>query len=61
MIKEADSLYYVIREHDAPRATVLHEDDYLKYYNPLKGDHRIEYSGTQNSCYRYFFGKYARV
>lgn len=54
-------MYYVIREHDIPRATVMHEDDYFKYYNPFKGDHRIEYSGTQNNCYRYFYGKYTTV
>ncbi|WP_157360857.1 hypothetical protein [Numidum massiliense] len=54
-------MYYVIREQHTSRATVMHEDEYLKYYNPFKKDHRIEYCGTQNNCYRYFYGRYPQV
>ncbi|WP_169835462.1 hypothetical protein [Novibacillus thermophilus] len=54
-------MYYVIREENVPRATVMHEDDYFKFFNPLRRDHRIEYSGSQNNCYRYFYGKYPRI
>jgi hypothetical protein len=46
-------MYYVIRDSEKLPPSIIHEDNYFAWYNPMKKDHRIEFRGTMNQCYTF--------
>ncbi|SFS31306.1 hypothetical protein SAMN05444972_101121 [Marininema halotolerans] len=46
-------MYYVILDSEKFPLSILHEDQYFEYYNPLKKDHRVEFRGSMNQCYTF--------
>ncbi|SDY14316.1 hypothetical protein [Thermoactinomyces sp. DSM 45892] len=44
-------MYYVIRDSEKLPPSIIHEDHYFAWYNPMKKDHRVEFRGTMNQCY----------
>lgn len=44
-------LYYVIRDADHLPLSIISEDNYFSWYNPMKKDHRVEFRGSLNECY----------
>ncbi|WP_107727865.1 hypothetical protein [Desmospora activa] len=46
-------MYYVIWDSEKFPPSILHEDQYFQWYNPMRNDHRVEFRGTMNQCYSY--------
>ncbi|MFD1427581.1 hypothetical protein JOD24_001494 [Kroppenstedtia sanguinis] len=46
-------MYYVIMDSEKYPLSILHEDQYFQWYNPMKKDHRVEFRGSMNQCYSY--------
>jgi hypothetical protein len=46
-------MYYVILDSEKFPPSILHEEQYFQWYNPMKNDHRVEFRGTMNQCYSY--------
>jgi hypothetical protein len=48
-------MYYVIRDSEKLPPSIIHEDNYFAWYNPMKKDHRVEFRGTMNQCYDFMY------
>jgi hypothetical protein len=53
-------LYYVIRDSEKLPPSIIHEDNYFAWYNPMKKDHHVEFRGTMNQCYDFMFTHHPR-
>lgn len=51
-------MYYVIRDTEHLPPSIISEDNYFAWYNPLKKDHRVEFRGTLNECYDFVYTNY---
>lgn len=47
----ACQLYYVVRDAKHLPPSIISEDNYFNWYNPMKKDHQVEFRGTLNECY----------
>lgn len=54
-------MYYVIRDSEKLPPSIIHEDNYFDWYNPLKKDHRVEFRGTMNQCYDFMATRYTNT
>lgn len=52
------ALYYVIRDADHLPPSIISEDNYFSWYNPMKKNHQVEFRGTLNECYDYVYTHY---
>lgn len=50
-------LYYVIRDAEHLPPSIISEDNYFNWYNPMKKDHQVEFRGTLNECYDFITEK----
>lgn len=51
-------MYYVVRDSEKLPPSIISEENYFDWYNPLKKDHHIEFRGTLNECYDYMHTHY---
>lgn len=50
-------VYYVVRDREHLPPSIISEENYFSWYNPMKKDHRVEFRGTLNECYKFLAEK----
>ncbi|SHF13078.1 hypothetical protein SAMN05444392_10841 [Seinonella peptonophila] len=53
-------MYYVVRDSEKSPPSIVSEDNYYSWYNPMKKDHQIEFKGSINECYDYLQEHYPK-
>jgi hypothetical protein len=53
-------VYYVVRDSEKHPPSIINEDNYFAWYNPMKKDHQVEFRGTMNQCYDFMSSRYLK-
>lgn len=51
-------VFYVVRDSEKLPPSIISEENYFAWYNPMRKDHQVEFRGTMNQCYDYVSTRY---
>lgn len=54
-------MFYVVRDSEKLPPSIISEENYFNWYNPMRKDHRVEFRGTMNQCYDFVSSRYPKV
>jgi hypothetical protein len=51
----------VVRDSEKLPPSIISEENYFAWYNPMRKDHRVEFRGSMNECYNYVSIRYPKA